>query len=59
VRGLPVDVLKALQEVFFFKKKKERLFNKSYTVHTATQSCFRREKQQEASDEAIVVKKSL
>jgi hypothetical protein len=54
VRGFLVDVPKALQEVFF-----ERLFNKSFTVHTATQLRRRREKQQEASDEAIVVMKSL
>ena len=33
---------KALQEVFFL----ERLFNKYFTVHTATQSRFRWEKQQ-------------
>jgi hypothetical protein len=33
-----------------------RLFIKRYTVHTATQSQRSWEKQQEASDEAIVVK---
>jgi hypothetical protein len=54
VRGYLVDEPKALQEVFL-----ERLFNKSYTVHTATQSRYKREMQQEASDEAIVVKKFL
>ena len=36
-----------------------RLFNKSSTIHTVTQSCFRQEMQQGASDEAIVVKKFL
>jgi hypothetical protein len=57
VRGYLVDMPKALQEVYFFFL--ERLFNKGSTVHTATQSRYKREKQQEASDEAIVVKKSL
>ena len=36
-----------------------RLFNRSYTVHTATQSHHRWEKQQEASDEVIVAMKFL
>jgi hypothetical protein len=56
VRGYLVDVPKALREVFFFL---ERLFNKSFTVHTATQSRYKREKRQEASDEVIVAKKFL
>ena len=56
VRGLPVDVLKALQEVFFFRG---RLFSKSYTVHTATQFWLSQEKQQEASDVSIVARKFL
>ena len=37
---------------FFFK---ERLFNKSFTVYTATQFQLSWKMQQEASDEAIVV----
>jgi hypothetical protein len=41
---------------FFFRK---RLFNKSFTVHTATQFQLSWEKQQEASDEAIVAMKFL
>ena len=45
-------MLKALQEC---RVLIGRLFNKSFTVHTATQSRQSREKQQEASDEAIVV----
>ena len=36
-----------------------RLFNKSFTVHIATQFQRSWEKQQEASDEAIVAMKSL
>jgi hypothetical protein len=55
VRGFPVDVLKGFAGSFFL----ERLFNKYSTVHTATQSCHRQEKQPEASDEAIVVKMSV
>jgi hypothetical protein len=46
VRGLPVDVPKALQEVFFRK----RMFNKSFTVHNATQFYHRQEMHQEASE---------
>jgi hypothetical protein len=33
-----------------------RLFNKSSTIHTVTQSCLRQEMQQGASDEVIVVR---
>jgi hypothetical protein len=50
VRGFPVDVPKALQEVFFRTTVQQK-----FTVHTATQSCPRQEKQQEVSDEAIVM----
>ncbi len=56
VRGLPVDVLTCFAETPVVIGG---LFVKRPTVHTATQSCLRQEMQQEASDEAIVVMKSL
>ena len=50
-----VDVRKALQELR--EKESVRLFNRSSTVKTATQSQRSWEKRQGASDEAIVVRR--